>query len=402
MILADLDRELAARIAAGVADGTFPPAVAHIAPGRTWRRAPDQNPASFATSVAFELAAATGRPPARLAANLARALRRLPWITAAEPARDGYLTITVTSRALGQAAARLAEAGPTAAASATLAGVPTTVPRWPDPAAAPTWQHAWQSHAAVMTSRLAQAAGARPAVTAKISGERGKPGAGAAGSSRQSAGSSGPAGSGVAPGNTVSPWDAATESAWPPGFPAPPGDAASRREGAVADAVAWFGAPAVRYGLARTSPGRVAELGRTLLQPGTSGPDPLYPLRQAHAIADSTLRWAADLEIQPSDPGELLASPAEQALLGLLPWLPIRVAAAAARGRPDELPFFLEAVSDAWLAVRLAAPALPFGGRAAPADPAVAGARLTLVAAVRTVLVCGLTLTGAVGCEGRD
>ena len=362
MILADLDRELAARIAAGVTDGTFPPAVTRIVPGRTWRRAPDQNPASFATSIAFELAAVTDRPPARLAASLARALRRLHWIDAAEPARDGYLTITVTPRALGQAAARLAAAGSGAAASTALGGSSATVAPWPDPAAAPTWQHAWQNHAAAMTSRLAQAAGAHATVTTTtISRERGKPGANAAPTMRQQSEGSGP----------------------------------PRRDGAVADAVDWFGAPGVRYGLARTSPGRVAELGRTLLQPGASGPDPLYPVRQAHTSADSALRWAAELDCRPGDPGDLLGLPAEQALLGLLPWLPVRVAAAAARGRPDELPFFLEAVSDAWLAVRLAAPALPFGGRAAPADLAVAGARLTLANAVRTVLACGLALTGA-------
>jgi hypothetical protein len=59
-------------------------------------------------------------------------------------------------------------------------------------------------------------------------------------------------------------------------------------------------------------------------------------------------------------------------------------------------------VSDAWLAVRLAAPALPFGGRAAPADPAVAGARLTLAGAVREVLARGISLTGAGPCKCHD
>ena len=355
MILTDLDRELAAWIAAGVADGTLPPGAARIEPGRTWRRDPDQNPASFATSIAFELAAETGRPPARLAASLARPLRRLPWVVATQPARDGYLTITVTPRALGRAAARLAASGPGAAASLSRAGTTTNGMPWPDLIASRSWRNAWQNHAAAMTSRLAQVAGAD--VTARtIRGERGKPGADAAAASRQP----------------------------------------------VAEAVAWYGIPAVRYGLARTSPGRVGELGRELLRPGASGPDPLYPVRQAHASADSVLRWAADLHLQPGDPADLLTSPAEQALLGLLPWLPVRVAAAAARGRPDELPFFLEAVSDAWLAVRLAAPALPFGGRAAPADPAVAGARLTLAGAVRAVLACGLTLTGADPCGGHD
>ncbi len=376
MILADLDQELAAWIAAAVADGTLPPGAA-VAPVRTWRRAPDQNPASFATSIAFELAAATGRPPARLAASLARPLRRLPWIVAAEPARDGYLTITVTPRALGRAAARLATGGPAAAVGNQLLGdTMAPVPPWPDPAAASTWRHAWLNHAAAMTGRLTQVAGA-PGIATTIRGERGKPSAGVAPASRQSeadAAERGNPGAGVAP--------------------------ASRQP--VADAVAWFGLPAVRYGLARTSPGRVAELGRVLLRPGAAGPDPLYPVRQANASAESTLRWAADLHLLPGDPADLLPSPAEQALLGLLPWLPVRVAAAAARGRPDELPFFLEAVSDAWLAVRLAAPALPFGGRAAPAGPAVAGARLTLAGAVRAVLACGLMLTGAGPCELHD
>jgi len=257
VILADLDRELAEWIAAGFADGTFPPDAARIAPGRTWRRAPDQNPASFATSIAFELAAATGRPSARLAASLARPLRRLPWVAAAEPARDGYLTITVTSRALGRAAARSAASGPSAAASTTLANTTTTLLPWSDPAAAPSWRDAWQDHAAAMASRLAQVAGARITVTTKISGERGKPGADAAPASQQ------PSGSGVPLGGPVSP-----------------------RNSAVADAVAWFGAPAVRYGLARTSPGRVGDLGHVMHRPGTSGPDPLYPVRQAHASAD--------------------------------------------------------------------------------------------------------------------
>jgi arginyl-tRNA synthetase len=378
VILADLDRELAALITAAVADGALPPAAADITPGRTWRRAPDQNPASFATSIAFDLAAATGRPPARLAASLARPLGRLPWVVAAEPARDGYLTITVSYRALGRAAARLAVAGPEAAASTTLAGTTITALPWPDLAAASDWRHAWQDHGAAMTSRLAQAAGAR--ISELRGGERGKPGVDAAPAAQRPTGNSGPA-SGVAPA---------------------PGEAASLRDAEVADAVAWFGAPAVRYGLARTSPGRVAELGRAVLRPGASGPDPLYPVRQAHMSSDSTLRWAAEFHLQPGDPADLLALPAEQALLGLLPWLPVRVAAAAGRGRPDELPFFLEAVSDAWLAVRLAAPALPFGGRAAPADPAVAGARLTLAGAVRAVLACGLSLTGASYFEGHD
>jgi arginyl-tRNA synthetase len=118
------------------------------------------------------------------------------------------------------------------------------------------------------------------------------------------------------------------------------------------------------------------------------------------------LRWAADLGRDADEPGEqageLLGSPAERTLLGLLSWLPVRVAAAARRHRPDELPGYLEAVAAAWLAVRQVAPALPFGGHAAPADRASAAARLLLASAVRAVLASGLALTGASVCARDD
>ena len=71
MILADLDRELAARIAGLVAEGLLPPEAAHLAPGRTWRVEPDDNPASFATSLAFELATLAAGEPTDIAARLA-------------------------------------------------------------------------------------------------------------------------------------------------------------------------------------------------------------------------------------------------------------------------------------------------------------------------------------------
>lgn len=126
--------------------------------------------------------------------------------------------------------------------------------------------------------------------------------------------------------------------------------------------------------------------------------DPLYPVQQAHASAASALRWAADLGLEPAETtdrlGAQLSSPAEVALLGLLSFLPVRVAAAARRGRPDELPRYLEQVTASWLTCRLEAPALPFGGRAAPSDPAQAGARLVLARAVAAVVAAGLALTG--------
>jgi arginyl-tRNA synthetase len=110
------------------------------------------------------------------------------------------------------------------------------------------------------------------------------------------------------------------------------------------------------------------------------------------------LRWAADLGLEPAEItdglGGQLSSPAERALLGLLSFLPVRVAAAARRRRPDELPRYLEQVSAAWLVCRLQAPALPFGGMAAPRDADQAGARLVLVRAVAAVIAAGLALTG--------
>lgn len=350
MILADLDRELAALVAERVACRALPPQSAGVSPGRTWRRAPDRNPASFATSIAFQLAALARTDPVAVAADFAGPLGVLPWIQAAAPSGTGYLTITVTARALGVAAGRFAAAGRAAAASTILASTTTAARPWPDPVAAPNWPCAWRRHTEAMTSRLASAAGAT--ASANVIPERGTSGA------------------------------SQTPAAQP----------------AVADAVAWFGANSVCYALARTTPGRLAHLG-AMLRPGAPGPDPLDPLRQAHAQAASTLRWAADLHLDITEPGEragdLLGLPAERELLGLLPWLPVRVAAAAATHRPDELPVYLEEVAAAWMTVSQTAPALPFGGRAAAADPQLRGARLMLARAAGSVLAAGLELTGA-------
>jgi len=354
MITADLDQELAIAQRALAARGVLPaPSAALSLPG-TWRPGPDGDPSSYATAVPFQIAGPAGLRPAQVAAAVAGSLRGVPWIEAATPSGDGYLTVTVTYQALAASAARMAAAGQACANSSILRGTAATSQPWPDLAAARSFQHAWQLQADAMTSHLALAAGAAPADL---------PG-------RERASTD------TRPGRTT--------------------------RSPVHDAMAYFGSDSVRYRLARTTSGhhlRPAAVG--IAGTGTARPpmaDPLYPVQQAHAAAASALRWAADLGQEPAEItdglGRQLSSPAERALLGLLSFLPVRVAAAARRCRPDELPRYLEQVSAAWLACRLQAPALPFGGRAAPRDPSDAGARLVLARAVAAVIAAGLALTG--------
>jgi arginyl-tRNA synthetase len=354
VITGDLDRELAACLAALAADGQLPAATAQFTPGGTWRPAPGGRPAAFATSLAFELARLDGRKPEEIAAILAAPLGALSWVQAAEPAGDGYLTITVTPQALAASAARTAAAGAACAQSTILRGTAAAVRPWPDLAAAASWPEAWQDQADTMTGRLAQAAGATVSITSEW--ERG----------------------GVDP------------------------RPARDKQSPVYAAVTYLGASSVRYRLARTPPGSGAQLVE-LSEPRARTADPLYAVQQAHADARSTLRWAADLRLERADLGERLAgfltAQAELELLGLLAWLPIRVAAAARRHRPDEVPRYLEQVASAWQACKQAAPALPFGGSAAPDEPELASARLMLADAVRAVLVAGLALTGITATE---
>jgi arginyl-tRNA synthetase len=346
VITGDLDAELAAA-ARTLVPGRPGAAVPH--PGQTWRPAPDGNPASYATSWPFDLARATGRRPDELAAALARSLAAVDWLIAARPA-GGFLTITVSGRALAANARRIAAAGPACARSELLRGSIATPAPWPDPAEARTWRQAWEDHAAAMTGRLAESAGA--VVTSVTERERGT----------------------------------RAESPGPPD-PSP-----------VRAATEYHGADAVRYRLARTLPGRVGQLGAE----GRRHYGEYGAVRLAHAEAASVLRWAGELGIARPDPGDpladrladLLAAGPERELLGLLSWLPVRVAAAARRRRPGELPHFLERVAAAWTECRLTCPALPFGGSAAPAGPDLAAARLLLASAAVAALAAGLSLTG--------
>jgi arginyl-tRNA synthetase len=354
VLTADLDRELAAAISALATDGQLPAAAAALPPPAargTWRPAPDGNPAGYATSLSLRLARLAERSPADVAAALAARLAAVQWIEAASPA-GGYLTVTVTPQALAASAAAQAAAGPACADSTILAGTTATPGPWPDLAAEPGWQAAWQNHRSAMAGRLAQAAGA--AVSVLSYRER------ATSPSQPFA-------------TTRSPVHIATD---------------------------YHGLCSVRYRLARTMPHQVPQLS-VAMQPGweQSGlADPLYPVQQAHAAAASAVRWAGDLGLTSDEPGEQLAdglsSSEEQAMLGLLSFLPVRVAAAARRGQPHELPRYLEQVAECWQRCRLARPALPFGGQAAPRDPATISARLVLAAAVQAVLAAGLALTG--------
>jgi len=339
VITGDLDAELLVAAAAIVPDAPLPSMPA------TWRPAPDGDPARYATSLPFELARHTGRPPAELAAALGARLTGTGWISDLVPSKTGFLTITVTSAALGDLAARIVRAGPACVHSSELRARSVILAPWPDPAAARTWRQAWQDQADAMAGRLAEAAGA--AGTAALGRERGR------------------------------------------AHPRPAGGAQSP----VASAVAYFGTDPVRYGLARTLPGRVGRLASVQQELAE-----YRAVQLAHAAAASTARWAADLGIRRPDPEKaatwLLGAPAERELLGLLSWFPVRVAAGARRHRPAELPHYLEQVATAWTTARLACPALPFGGAAAAADPDLAGARLLLAQAAAIVLATGMAMTG--------
>jgi len=371
VIPADLSAELASAISVAIAAGDLPPGAARLEASGTWRPVPagpaPAGPApaatapaatapagtgpgasarSYATSLPFDLARLAGQEPAAVAARLARALAPVTWISSATPTGGGYLTIEVTGDALARLAVRISRAGPSCARSDALAGRAQAAPPLPDLAAEPGWEQAWRDQAAALTGRLAAAAGAT--VTPSPLPQR-----------------SGPAG---------------------PAAPA-----------SVAAAVAYAGADAVRYWLARTPTGRTGDLGLgiAVIHDLT---DPWYLVSFAHADAASVLRWAGDLGVSRAEPdgrlADLLGAAAELALLAQLSWLAERVAGAARRGRPAELPRYLEELAAAWLDCRESCPALPFGGRAAPRDHAGISARLWLADATRTVLAAGLSLAG--------
>ena len=308
---------------------------------------PGPAPGSYASHLPFRLAR-PGQDPRDVAAALAW-LAGEPWIAAAEVTGPGFLTVTVTHDTLAGLAVRIAQAGPACAYSDALRGrtVPAVPPTGPPGrlAAAPDWPQAQAAFAAQLTARLAAAAGA----TVFSDAERGSV-----------------------------PAPAPLPAAWP-------------GTGPVAAAVAYAGADAVRFALARVPPGGeppdTAVVARHVLA------NPAYAVRYAHAAAAAVLRWAAALGTRPAGfTPRLLAEPGELALLDALSWLPERVAMAARRGRPDEFAGYLE---------ELAARTMETMSMTSfTTVSSISSERLWLADAARTGLAASLELLG-IGTPGR-
>ena len=333
----------------------------------TWRPAPGGGPGTYATSLPFRLAERTGEGPAEVAARLAGRLRRAGWISEVSVTGGGYLTVTVTERALVGLAVRIPAAGAGCAASDALRGTEVSAPADGDAdlAGAGDWAQARRLVAGAVTGRLAGAAGAAVRIPREGPGF--------------------PRGGGAAVGSQ------------------PAGPSRPRGDAALASAVAFAGADAIRYQLARTRPtghGDPVDASRGVRNEFSN---PFFAVRYAHAHAASVLRWAADLGAERGDPGAMrprwLAHPAERALLGLMSWMPERAVSSARRARPDAWARYLDSVAGAWLDCAESRPALAFGGRSAPRDGAETAARLWLAAAAGTVLRTGLGLIGVAAPE---
>jgi arginyl-tRNA synthetase len=392
VITGDLDRALATAIGSA----------------GTWRPAPPGTVCAvrtYVTTIAFWLARGhAGGPgadgPAAVAAGLAARLSGLDWVEAAAVTGGGYLAATVTAGALAGLAVRITEAGPGCARSTALAGASQAAPLATDLASAPTWEEARQRVHATVTGRLAEAAGAR--VRWQHDAER------------------------IAAPHPAAPVTASPVVEAPvveaPVVEAPVVEAlvvegpvvegSAPAAGPVAEAVAYAGADAITYALARLLPTGQARVDASLAAGHHLG-NPAYAVQYAHAHAASALRQAADLGLGRGEAAEfqprLLAHPGEQALLNKLSWLPERVAGAARRARPDVLAHFLEDLARAYFDCQETCPAVrpgmvvPDGTDRSPAGRAAiqaAAARLWLAAAARTALGTGLGLLG-VGAPDR-
>jgi len=399
VITGDLDRALATAIGSA----------------GTWRPAPPGTVCAvrtYVTTIAFWLtrghAGGPGAPgPAAVAAGLAARLTGLDWVEEAAVTGGGYLAATVTADALAGLAVRITGAGPGCARSSALAGTSQAAPVATDLASAPTWEEARRRVHATVTGRLAEAAGAHvrwehdaeritaPHPPAPVRANPGVASPVPEGADRASA----PV--------TPSPVPEGPARVVSPAVPSP-----APAVSPVAEAVAYAGADAITYALARLLPRGPARVDARLAAAHHLG-NPAYAVQYAHAHAASALRQAADLGLGRGEAAEfqprLLAHPSEQALLNKLSWLPERVAGAARRARPDVLTHFLEGLARAYFDCQETCPAVwpgmvvPDGTDRSPAGRAAvqaAAARLWLAAAARTALGAGLGLLG-VGAPDR-
>jgi diaminopimelate decarboxylase len=318
-------------------------------------------PGRYTSSLPLRLASPAAREPAAIAGAMAASLGTREWISDVAITGGGFLTVTVTADALAGLAVRIAEAGPGCACSDALHGTRVTAPPAAGLTAASGWAEAKKLVAAQVTARLAAAAGATVAL--HHYSERASPRADI------------------------------------PRAPDVPGD----RTPLVAQAVAFAGADAIAYALARTPPERAGAPDPVACARHVAG-NPAYAVRYAHSCAASTLRWAAALGLSRGEaatfrPGSL-AHPRERALLAALSWLPERVAQAARRGRPHEFTAYLEDLAETYQACREACPAWPERGTGGargtglPGDARTVRARLWLTGAAATGLASGLGLLG--------
>ncbi|MGD0373167.1 MAG: DALR anticodon-binding domain-containing protein [Streptosporangiaceae bacterium] len=370
MIPGDIGAELASAVTAAIAAGELPAgAGARASTAGTWRPAPPGAggaPGTYATTLPFAMAEAAGLDAATIAALLAARVRRVSWIAAASVTGGGYLTVAVTAETLAALAVRVAQAGDGCTRSEALRGVLRSAPADADLAAAATWAQAWQQVTDLATGRLAAAAGAQ--VNFKTGIER-------------------PVGA-----RPATPAGLVGSRPEGPHGPGPAGPA-----GPVAAAVAFAGADAIRYALARTRTGRAGQIdARSAVQhvPGNS----FFAVCLAAADATATLRWAGDLGLRRGEPGGFvqgrLSMAPELDLLYGISWLPERAAGAARRCQPHEFARYLEGLAGAYLDCREHCPALPFMGRSAPPDAAGVRARLWLASAAGAALGAGLRLLG--------
>ena len=344
-------------IAGAIADEGLGPADPGLRPTGT--------PGQYASSVAF----ASGEQPRPLAARVAARLEGAGDIARAEVTGPGFITVTVTPEALAALPGRIVAAGPGCATSVALRGVRLPAPPGGDPLTEVSWEKARAALAAQLTARLAAAAGATAAPSEGV--ERTV---------------SSPPPSQLAVGGEATVRSSAEKEA-AAARPRPP-------DTELARAVAYAGADAVRFWLARALPGRPSAVDRQIIARHVLG-NPAYAVRYAHARAASGVRWAANSRPislgRAAVPQHPLAHQAELVLLDALSWLPERVAIAARRGRPDEFARYLEELATATVAALICV-GYPANARVPVTD------RLALAA--RTGLAAGLELLG-VGAPDR-